>query len=43
MNVSNGEAAMAMVRAPSTAPTGETLPPTNSPPPRITPAMESRV
>ena len=31
------------VSEPITAPIGETIPPTNSPPPRMTPAIESRV
>ena len=43
MKVSSGEAAIAIVSAPSTAPIGDTFPPTNSPPPRMTPAIESSV
>ena len=43
MKVSSGEAAIANVKAPITAPMGDTLPPTNSPPPRITPAIDSSV
>ena len=43
MKVSSGEAASASVSAPITAPIGETRPPTNSPPPRMTPAIESSV
>ncbi len=37
------EPASVSVSAPITAPIGDTRPPTNSPPPRMTPAMESRV
>ncbi len=43
MKVSSGEAASASVSAPITAPIGETRPPTNSPPPRMTPAIDSKV
>ena len=43
MKVRSGEAASASVSAPITAPIGETRPPTNSPPPRMTPAIESSV
>src|SRR5262249_27283574 len=43
MKVSSGEAASARVSAPMTAPIGDTRPPTNSPPPRITPAIDSSV
>src|SRR5262249_50213728 len=43
MNVSRGEAASASVSAPITAPIGDTRPPTNSPPPRMTPAIDSSV
>src|ERR1700758_3684647 len=39
----NSVPASVRVRAPITAPIGETRPPTNSPPPRITPAIESSV
>ena len=38
MKVRSGKAASASVKAPITAPTGETRPPTNSPPPKMTPA-----
>ncbi len=41
-NVRN-DAASVSVSAPITAPTAETRPPVNSPPPRITPAIESSV
>src|SRR5690606_637163 len=37
------EPARVSVSAPMTAPMGETRPPTNSPPPRMTPAMDSSV
>ena len=43
MKVSSGDAASASVNAPSTAPIGDTRPPTNSPPPRMTPAIASSV
>src|SRR5208283_3249583 len=42
MKLSN-EPARVRVNAPITAPIGETRPPTNSPPPRMTPAIERRV
>ena len=37
------EAASVIVSAPITAPTGETRPPENSPPPRITAAIDTSV
>ena len=39
MKVRNGAESVSVI-APSTAPTGETRPPTKSPPPRMTPAIE---
>src|ERR1700749_3274972 len=43
MKDKRGDAARVSVSAPITAPMGETRPPVNSPPPRITPAIPSRV
>ena len=43
MNVKSDPAASASVKAPITAPMGDTRPPTNSPPPRITPAIDNSV
>ena len=43
MKERSDEAASASVSAPITAPIGETRPPTNSPPPSMTPAIDRRV